>query len=176
MQAPRVLSIDEAGCTIDMTRERAWAPAGQRVAQAIPRNRGTVLTLIGALSVEGLEVVMTNVGATSGEVFLHFVRHYLLTLLQPGDIVLLDRAGAHFRREAIDLIEQHGGQVLYLPPYSPDFNPIEFAWSKLKGLLRATGARTLATLRQAVEDAMLRISTLDAVRWFKACGFPFQAT
>ncbi|MBM7114831.1 transposase [Archangium primigenium] len=146
------------------------------MAQAVPRNRGTVLSMIGALSLDGLETVMMNEGATTGDVFLHFVSHYLLTMLRPGDIVLLDRAGAHFRKEAIALIEQHGGQVLYLPPYSPDLNPIEFAWSKLKGLLRTAEARTVTALRQAVEDAMLLISASDAAQWFKACGFQPQAT
>jgi transposase len=148
LDARRVVAIDEAGSTIDMTRDRAWCRSGAR---------GTVLTMLGALTVDGLETVMTNIGATTGDVFFRFVRDHLVAVLQKGDVVLMDRLAAHFRSDAVALIREAGADVLYVLPYSPDYNPIELAWSKLKNSLRKLGARTVARLKKAIEDTMLDI-------------------
>lgn len=174
LDARRVVAIDEAGSTIDMTRDRAWCPAGKRLHQGVPRNRGTVLTMLGALTVDGLKTVMTNMGATTGDVFFRFVRDHLVTVLKKGDVVVMDRLGAHFRSDAVALIRKAGADVLYLPPYSPDFNPIELAWSKLKNSLRKLGARTVERLKTAIEDAMLDITPTDAANWFSHCGYRAQ--
>jgi transposase len=174
LDARRVVESDEAGSTIDMTRDRAWCPAGERRHQGVPRYRGTVLTMLGALMVDGLETVMTNIGATTGDVFFRFVRDHLVAVLKRGDVVLMDRLAAHFRSDAVALIREAGAEVLYLPPYSPDYNPIELAWSKLKNTLRKLGARTVTQLQKAIEHAMLDITPSDATNCFSHCGYRAQ--
>jgi transposase len=139
----------------------------RRQVDGVPRNRGTVLTMLGALMVDGLETVMTNIGATTGDVFFRFVRDHLVAVLK-------DRLAAHFRSDAVALIREAGAEVLYLPPYSPDYNPIELAWSKLKNTLRKLGARTVTQLQKAIEDAMLDITPSDATNWSSHRGYRAQ--
>ena len=142
-----------------MTREYARAPRGERAHGTVPRNAGTVTTMIGALDVKGVRAMMTIEGATDAEVFETFLERFLLRKLKPGDIVVLDNVGAHKTAEVRRLIRSAGARVLYLPPYSPDLNPIELAWSKLKGLLRDFGART----RDALDDASVERWTSSTV-------------
>ena len=125
-----------------MTREYARAPRGERAHGTVPRNAGTVTTMIGALDLWGVRAMMTVEGATDAEVFETFVERVLAKKLRQGDIVVLDNVGAHRTERVRELIRAAGASVLYLPPYSPDMNPIELCWSKLKGLLRELGART----------------------------------
>jgi transposase len=157
-----------------MTREYGWAPSGQRLVDHVPRNRGTVLTMIGALTADGIEAMMTNIGGTSGEVFESFVRDHLIPVLKPGDVVVLDNLGAHHRKSTLALIEEAGAEPLFMPPYSPDLNPIELCWSKLKAILRQIGARTVTALRAAIQDARNAITRSDAAGWFKHCGYAYQ--
>ncbi len=110
-------------------------------------------------------------GATSAEVFREYVRQVLLPTLRPGDIVVLDNLSAHQDRQAIQLIESVGAVVRFLPPYSPDFNPIEKMWSKIKEFLRAAKARTFDTLLAAMAEAMNTITAQDALGWFQSCGY-----
>lgn len=127
-----LIFIDESGCHIGMTRTRARAPRGKRAVAVVPRNRGRVLTMIGAMSLDGFEALMQVVGGTSAAVFETFVREHLGPRLRPGDIVVLDNLKAHHANGIRELIESFGARVVYLPPYSPDLNPIELAWSKIK--------------------------------------------
>jgi transposase len=167
----RLVFIDEAGSHIAMTREYARAPRGERAHGTVPRNAGTVTTMIGALDLWGVRAMMTVEGATDAEVFEIFVERILAKKLRPGDIVVLDNVGAHRTEHVRELIRAAGASVLYLPPYSPDMNPIELCWSKLKGLLREFGARTRDALDVAIRRAMDLIDRHDAAGWFRHCGY-----
>jgi len=166
--------IDEAGSNIAMTREYARSPCGERAHGAVPRNAGTVTTMIGALDITGVRAMMTVEGATDAEVFETFLERVLLRKLKPGDIVVLDNVGAHKTADVRRLIRAAGARLLYLPPYSPDLNPIELCWSKLKALLREFGARTHEALDDAIGRGMDLIDASDASAWFGHCGYSGQ--
>jgi transposase len=153
-----------------MTHEYAWAPRGMRIVGRVPRNRGTVLTMLGALTLDGVSAIMTNEGGTNREVFLRFVREHLVPVLKPGDVVVMDNLAAHHARGVRELLEAAGARPLYMPAYSPDLNAIELCWSKLKGILKSIGARTVLKLRHAVAAAAERITPQDARGWFAHCG------
>ena len=167
----RLVFIDEAGSHIAMTREYARSPKGERALGAVPRNAGTVTTMIGALDLTGVRAMMTVEGATDAEVFETFVDRVLARRLRQGDIVVLDNVGAHRTDEARRRIEAAGATVLYLPPYSPELNPIELCWSKLKAILRDFAARTRDALDEAIRRAMDLIDKHDAAACFKHCGY-----
>jgi transposase len=126
------------------------------------------------MSLRGLEAVMTIESATDGDVFLAYLQHLLCPKLKAGDVVVMDNLSAHRVKGVRELIAASGAELLYLPPYSPDFNPIEQAWSKLKQLLRAAKARTAAALQQAVAEALKAISADNAAAWFRHCGYRVQ--
>ena len=167
----RLVFIDVAGSNIAMTRDYARAPRGERVHGSVPRNRGEVTAMLGALDVHGVRAMMTVEGATDAEVFETFLERVLLRKLKPGDIVVLDNVGAHRTADVRRLIEAAGARVLYLPPYSPDLNPIELCWAKLKALLKEFGARTREALDDAIRRAMDLIDGSDALAWFGHCGY-----
>ncbi len=154
-----------------MTRERARAPRGKRVRARVPRNRGTVTTMIGAMSLTGMTALMTTIGATSGDVFLKFVNTKLVPTLRRGDVVVWDNVGAHRSRAVRAAVEATGARVKFLPPYSPDLNPIEPAWSKVKGRLRTVEPRTVEHLRGAIHAAARRVTRKDAKGWFRYSGY-----
>jgi transposase len=162
--------LDEAGSNIAMTREFARAPHGERAHDKVPRNRGTVTTMLGAITLEGVTAMMTIEGATCAEVFAVFVEQVLVPTLEPGDFVVLDNLGAHKTRRALDAIRNAGAIPVFLPPYSPELNPIELAWAKLKRLLKEAKARTRETLDDAIAWALPYITTDDVLGWFKHCG------
>lgn len=170
----RLVFVDEAGATTSMTRDHGRGPRGTRVHGRVPRNRGTVTTMIGAMSVDGVEAMMTIEGGTSGEVFLAYVTEVLVPRLCPDDIVILDNAGAHKVKGVRDAIEAAGAWLWYLPPYSPDLNPIELCWSKLKGVLKDLGARTAEALELSIGEAMRAITPENARAFFRHCGFQNQ--
>ena len=157
-----------------MTRTHGRAPEGERVHGSVPRNRGTVTTLLGALGLGGMRAMMTIEGGTTANVFEAFVRHVLVPTLKPGDVVVMDNLGAHKSRAALQAILDAGATYLFLPPYSPDMNPIELAWSKLKALLRSFEARTREALDEAVALAMDLITPHDCAGWFRHCGYPSE--
>jgi transposase len=167
----RLVFLDEAGSHIGMTREYARAPQGERVGGNVPRNRGDVTTMIGALDVRGVRAMMTVEGGTDAEVFEAFLEKVLVRRLRPGDVVVLDNLGAHKTVNARRIIEAAGARLVYLPPYSPDLNPIELCWSKLKAALKDFGARTREALEVAIRRAMDLIIADDAVAWFRHCGY-----
>ena len=175
VDAARLFCIDEAGSTIAMTREYGRAPRGQVVKDVRPRNRGTVITMIGALTTSGLTAMMTIRGGTDADVFEAYVEHILVPELRAGDIVMLDNLGAHRTKRVRQLVEAAGATLWFTPPYSPEFNPIELAWSKLKAFLETARARTKAALDNAIAMAMELITSADAKAWFRHCGFN-QAT
>lgn len=136
-----------------MSRLYARAPRGQRAQATRPVNRGRHITMLGALSLTGL-VAMTIDGCTDGEVFLAFLREVLVPQLRPGHILLMDNLKAHKVAGVATACAAAGVRLLYLPPYSPDFSPIEAWWSKVKAILRAQAARTREALEQAIAEAL----------------------
>lgn len=157
-----------------MTRDYARALRGERAHGRVPRNRGTVTTMIGAMGLQGVRALMTVEGATDGEVFETFVEHVLVPKLSAGDIVILDNVGAHKPPSVLKRIRDAGAHVMFLPPYSPDLNPIEPCWAKLKQLLKKFEALTVATLDAAIARAVELITPDDARGWFTHCGYRAQ--
>jgi transposase len=163
--------LDESGVTTEMTRRYGWAPRPDRVSEAVPAGHWRTLTVLAALTLEGMLASMTIESPTDGDVFLAFVEQVLGPRLQPGHIVILDNLGAHKVEGVRRLIESRGAQLLYLPPYSPDFNPIEQAWSKLKQLLRGVKARVLDQLEPAIAQTIAAITPQNAQASFRHCGY-----
>jgi transposase len=150
-----------------MTRPYGRAAAGQRVHEATPQSHWRVMTRIGALRVSGMIAPMTVEAATGGEVFLAYIERFLCPELRPEDVVVMDNLSAHKVDGVRQLIETTGAKLLYLRPYSPDLNPIEKAWSKIKQTLRALKARSTETLDQAVTG--LCFTADNATAWFRLC-------
>ena len=166
--------LDESGVTTEMTRRYGRAPRGQRVHDSVPAGHWHTLTLLAALGLRGVRAAMTIEAPTDGDVFLAYVEQVLAPRLEPGEVVIMDNLPAHKVAGVRTLIEGRGAQLLYLPPYSPDFNPIEPAWSKIKERLRAVKARTLPLLDDAVTAALATITPDNAVGWFRHCGYRIQ--
>jgi len=154
-----------------MTPRRARAPRGQRAYGAVPRNWGDNLTLVAALGLAGLGPAMTLPGALDGPAFVAYVREFLAPALVPGQTVVLDNLAVHKGPAVRRLIEARGCRLLFLPAYSPDFAPIEHAFSKVKAALRRAGARTRAALEAAIAAALDTITAQDAAAWFRHCGY-----
>lgn len=157
-----------------MTRLYGRAPKGQRVIGSVPQNWGRNITMLAALSVTGVAAAMTVEGATDTDVFCAYVSQVLSPTLRPGDIVVMDNLSAHKAQRVRELIEASGARLVYLPPYSPDFNPIERCWSKIKTYLRAAKARTSERLDEAIKQAFETITESDARAWFKHCGYALR--
>jgi transposase len=154
-----------------MTRMYARAPSGQRAVDAVPKNWGDNITVTAALTLDGIVAPMMLYGAMNARAFEAYIEQCLVPELRAGDVVVLDKLNAHKTARARELVEAAGARFVYLPSYSPDFNPIEHAWSKLKALLRKAGARTVRKLGRALRWALLEISGDDALGWFSHCGF-----
>jgi transposase len=154
-----------------MTRAYARAPLGERACDSVPKNWGDNITVTAGLTLDGIVAPMMLHGAMNARAFEAYVEQCLGPELRPGDVVVLDKLGAHKPPRIRDLIEARGAKLVFLPSYSPDFNPIEHAWSKLKALLRKAGARTLRKLSRALRAALLAITSSDSLGWFTHCGF-----
>lgn len=172
MAIERMKCIDECGSHLGLTRLYGRAEPGQRVVEATPGYSGEHYTLVASLSVHGVEAPMVIEGAMNSTVFEAYVRDVLVPTLQPGDIVVLDNLSAHKAADIEPLIAGQGAQLLYLPPYSPDLNPIEKCWAKLKAFLRKAKARTFDALIEAIAKALRAVSAQDALNWFRHCGYP----
>ena len=166
--------LDESGVTTEMTRRYGWAPRSERVSEAVPAGHWRTLTVLAALTTTGVLASMSIESPTDGDVFLAFVEQVLAPRLEPGHVVVLDNLSAHKVAGVRQLIEDRGAQLLYLPPYSPDFNPIEMAWSKLKQRLRGVKARALEQLEPALADALSAITAQNARAFFGHCGYGIQ--
>ena len=156
-----------------MTRLRGRALRGKRVHASAPAGHWNTTTLLGALRLDGTTACMAIEGATDTEVFREYIRQVLCPTLRPADIVVMDNLTPHKNKETLDLIEQAGAQVLFLPAYSPDLNPIEKMWSKIKQLLRSAEARTHPELFHALTSALQKVTPQDAAGWFASCGYSF---
>jgi transposase len=166
-----LIYLDESGVSTQMTRLYARAHRGQRIHDAVPGGHWKMLTILGALGHTGMLAVMTVEAATDREVFLAYLDQVLCPRLRPGHVVVLDNLSAHKVTGVRERIEQAGARLLYLPPYSPDLNPIEKAWSKLKQGLRTARARTVQALHHAIEQILPSLTPHDAQAWFR---LPFQ--
>jgi transposase len=163
--------IDESGVNLSLTRLFARSPKGARVTGKTPSKRGENTTVIGSLNHKGIENVMTIEGSTNTEVFNAYVEHFLVPDLKRGDVVVMDNYGPHKSARTDELIKSKGARIIFLPPYHPEFNPIENAWSKMKSILRSVEARTKKSLNRAIGKAMNEISAGDALGWFGHCGY-----
>ena len=157
-----------------MTRLRSRAPRGLRAYGKVPRNRGKNLTLIASMSLHGMGEAMCVKGATDAKAFEVYVDHFLAPTLQPGQVVVFDNLGAHRPQGIRELIEAKGAEVVLLPSYSPDLNPIEEALSKIKNILRKVGARTPEVLTEAMAEALSAVTPQDAAGWFNHCGYEVE--
>ena len=163
--------VDESGTHISMDRLRSRAPRGERAYGQVPKNRGKNLTLIASMSLYGMGESMCIEGATDAEAFELYVEHFLAPNLTEGQVVVLDKLGAHRPTRIRELIEARGAELVFLPSYSPDLNPIEEAFSKIKNILRKLGARTHQALLDAMEEALCKVTPSDAAGWFDHCGY-----
>ena len=163
--------LDKAGCHQAMTRLYARAPRRQRALATKPVKRGRHVTMLGALSLKGIVAAMTVEGFTDGAVFLTFLQEGLMPQLRPGQLLIMDNLCAHKVTGVAAACAAAGVELLYLPPYSPDFSPIAACWSKVKTLLRAKAARTLEALEQAMAEALAAITSHDAYGWFAHAGY-----
>ncbi len=154
-----------------MTRLRGRAPRGQRVQAAAPCGHWQTTTMISSIRLDGSTAAMTIPGATDTEVFRAYVAQVLCPTLRPGDVVIMDNLAPHKSDPTLELITAAGAEVLFLPAYSPDFNPIEKMWSKIKARLRSTEARTPEALVTAIGDALAKVTAQDALGWFVSCGY-----
>jgi transposase len=168
----RLIFVDESGVNTAMTRRFARAPRGERAHDSAPRNYGEQTSLISALGLErGLLATMTVQGAVDTLCFDAYVERVLRPCLRRGDVVVLDNLGAHKASCLAQVAEERGAQVLWLPPYSPDFSPIENCWSKIKTALRAAKARTREELDKALVTAIELVTNADIQGWFTHCGY-----
>jgi transposase len=168
----QLVFVDETGSHIAMTPLYAYAPRGQRAIGKVPRNYGATMTLIAALSMQGMGEALMLDGAADAAAFEVYVEQLLAPSLKPGQIVILDNLSIHLGPRVRQAIEARGCRLLFLPAYSPDFSPIEEAFSKLKTVLRRMGARTREALQEAIAQALTLITTQDARGWFLHCGYP----
>lgn len=165
-----LIFVDESGVNIGMARLFARAIRGKRAVGKMPRNTGENVSLLGALSVDGLIATMSVKGSVDTDVFLTYLRHVLLPQLWSGAIIVMDNLKVHHATAVRSVIESVGARVVFLPPYSPDLSPIELCWSKVKQLLRSLAARTHEALHQAITQAINAITSDDAFAWFAHCG------
>jgi len=163
--------VDECSSNIALTPLYGRAPRGQRAVGRVPRNYGANTTLMASLSLQGMGEALVWQGAADAAAFEAYVEQVLAPSLQRGQMVVMDNLSSHLGERVRQAIEARECQLLFLPTYSPDFSPIEGAFSKLKTALRRAGARTPETLLEAIAQALLTITPADALGWFTHCGY-----
>jgi transposase len=171
VDAERMVFVDEMGTNISLSPLYAWSPKGQRAFGSAPRNWGNNVTLLASITREGLGACLVVEGATTREVLETYLERVLAPTLKPGQMVVMDNLAAHKGGRVKEIIEGRGCELLYLPPYSPDFNPIEQAFSKVKGILRRAEARTRRSLIEAMGWALSAVTARDARGFFGHCGY-----
>jgi transposase len=171
VDARRLVFVDECGTHTSLAPLYAWARLGERAHAQAPRNRGKNTTLLASMTAEGMGPCMAVVGSTTTAVFEAYVEQVLAPALRPGQIVVMDNLAAHKGGRVRELVEGSGCGLSYLPPYSPDLNPIEEAFAKIKSLLRKAEARTREALVEAMGQAISAVSARDAQGFFEHCGY-----
>jgi transposase len=167
----RLVFVDEMGTNISLYPLNAWSLRGERARCLVPRNRGPNTTLLASITAEGMGPCLAVEGATTRIVFETYIERVLVPSLQQGQVVVMDNLSAHKGERVRELVESAGCELLYLPPYSPDFNPIEEAFSKVKGLMRKAEARSRKALVEAMGRALDTVTAEDARRFFEHCGY-----
>lgn len=167
----RLIYLDESGVTTQMTRTRGRGLGGARIHEATPQGHWKILTILGAISIRGMIATMTIEEPTDTDIFLAYLEHVLCPELRPNDVVVMDNLSAHKVQGVRELIEATGAELLYLPPYSPDLNPIEMAFSKFKAALRKAAERQLDPLWRRIGKVLSDFTTSDCNSYFKAAGY-----
>ena len=163
--------LDGTWATTNMARRYGRAPRGQRALDAVPHGRWRTTTVVAALRADGIAAPLVLEGAVNGPSFLAYVEQFLAPALRPGDVVVLDNLGSHKVKGVREAVEAAGATLLHLPPYSPDLNPIEPAFSKPKRLLRTAAARTTEALWAAVGQLLARFPPAECARYLAHCGY-----
>ena len=171
----RLVFVDEMGVHTSLAPLYGYAPKGERVHLQVPRNRGKNTTLLASMTLSGMGETMAVEGSTDRGVFDAYIERVLAPSLETGQIVIMDNLPAHKPDRVRELIEERGCELVYLPAYSPDFNPIEEAFSKIKGMVRQAGARTKDALVEVLGEALLAVSSRDARGYFEHAGYCPQA-
>jgi transposase len=167
----RLKFLDESGGNLGMTRLYGRAAPGERVVEATPGISGPHYTVIATLGMQGVQAPLLFEGAMTTLKFKTYIEDVLAPTLRRGDILLMDNLSAHKSDQVRAALQARGVQLIFLPPYSPDLNPIEHCWSKMKAALRAAKARTWEELVAAVREALLSVSRSDVLAWFAHCGY-----
>jgi transposase len=175
VEPERLVFVDECGTHTSLAPIYGYAPRGERLRLSVPRKRGKNTTLLSSMSLEGMGPSLTVEGATTSVVFETYVEQVLAPSLCPGQILVMDNLGAHRPRRVRELIEGRGCELVYLPAYSPDYNPIEEAFAKIKNLLRKAAARTKESLVEAIGVALSAVSAADARGYFEHAGYRSSA-
>jgi len=168
-----LIFLDESGAKTNLTRLCGRALKGERVHASTPHGHWHTTTMISSIRLDGSTACMALEGTTDTESFRAYVGQILVPTLRLGDIVVMDNLAPHKSDPTLALIISAGAQVLFLPAYSPDLNPIEKMWSKVKNLLRGAEARTSADLITAIAQALAKVTSQDALGWFASCGYSF---
>ncbi len=171
VDAATVVFLDETSTQTGMTRRQGRAPRGERVGGAVPRNYGPNVTCLVALSPTGMQAPCVFAGAVTSDLFVRWVEDWLVPTLAPGTTVVLDNLSVHRNSAVRPAIERAGCHLRYLPAYSPDFNPIELAFAKLKSHLRGVAARSFEPLVSAIGTGLDRITPTDIAGFYRHCGF-----
>jgi transposase len=172
--AKRLIFVDETWAKTNMTRLRGRAPRGERLIDKTPHGHWKTTTLIAALDVEGMRCSTVVDGSVNGDVFEAFVEQVLVPQLKPGDVVIMDNLSSHKRARVQDLIEAAQAELMYLPPYSPDLNPIEMIFSKSKQQLRTLKNRTQDALWQSMQAVLDKVTSSDATNCFRHAGYTLR--
>jgi transposase len=171
VDANRLVFVDEMGAHTSLAPLYGYSPKGERVALKVPRNRGKNTTLLASITLGGIGETMAVEGSTDRWVFEAYVEQALAPTLEAGRVVIMDNLPAHKPTRVRELIEERGCELIYLPAYSPDLNPIEEAFAKIKGILRRAGARTKDALVEALGEALSAVSARDARGYFEHAGY-----
>ena len=167
----RLRFLDEAGATTILTRLYARALGGARSSEAVPRNYGGSTSMIATLGVGGIDAPMVVEGSVDTAVFNAYCEAVLRPTLKIGDVIVLDNLGAHRASRIEEIAFSCGAEVVWLPPYSPDFSPIELMWSKVKAYLKKVKSRTQEELEKAIAQALQTVTLSDCLNWFRHCGY-----
>ena len=167
----RLVFVDECGTHTSLSAIYGYAPKGQRLRLRVPRGRGKNTTVLSSMTIEGMGPTLAVEGATTAVVFEAYVERVLAPSLRAGQIVVMDKLGAHRPKRIRELIEERGCELLYLPSYSPDYNPIEEAFAKIKRLLRKAAARSKEALVEAIGAALSAVTATDARSFFEHAGY-----
>ena len=176
LDAGRLIFIDETWAKTNMTRLRGRAPIGERLIDKVPHGHWLTTTLIAALGLGGVSCATVVDGPVNADVFGSFIEQVLCPTLKPGDVVVMDNLSSHKGQRVRSLIESRGARMEFLPPYSPDLNPIEMVFAKVKQLLRSLGARTKDDLWNATQSVLDAITPSDAANCFRHCGYTLRTT